>query len=528
MVLLMPALSFGQYQFRALNQVSSLKTDTRLYQNTSTLHTAIRPLDTRSWADTEDSTLSTYPPQEKSESWWKRKFFLEHLVEVQEKDYSIFIDPIVNLQLGFEANESYRYINTRGYRLEGRIKKNLSFYSVFLENQGRFQDYITNYAAARRVILGQSSLTRGFGDGGFDYTFFSGEVSYRPSETFTFTFGQGRNFIGEGYRSMLLSDAAFSYPFFRIQTNLWKFKYLNLWAQLNDPRREAQVSQGLLARKYMSTHFLSINLSPRWNFGIFESIIFGDTSQLQSLDVSFFNPVVLYRPVEFAVGSRSGNALMGVHSSYLFSKARMVYGQFLLDEFNLGAILSNSGDWVNKFGWQLGYKDYNAFEIEGLFYRLEYNAARPFTYSHREVLTNYAHYGSALAHPWGANFHEVLLQSTYQNKKWEVDLQFSYGLIGNDSLGENYGTNLYLSYETRQMDLGNGIGQGRTGNYLYMHARLAYLVNPASGLKAEIGLRYRSFRNEQSNINNGPFWEGAGALVFIGLRTELYNQYFDY
>lgn len=519
--LLLPTVGFSQYQFRQLNFRTNLKQDSWIYEHRPDAHTGIRPFNTSSIPkDSLNLTGSTG-------SWLKRKWSFEHLVEVENEEYAFSLDPIVNFQFGYEANEPSRYTNTRGYHLQGRIGKKISFYSIFLENQARMPDYIMRYGETRRVIPGQGSLVRDFGTGGYDYGFFAGEVSYETNKHFTFTLGQGRNFFGEGYRSLLLSDGAFSYPFFRIETNVWIFKYVNLWAQLYDPRREAQVYKGVLAKKFLSSHFLSTQITKRWNFAVFEAIVYGDTNQLQGLDASFLNPIVFYRPVEFAVGSRNGNALMGAQTSYTFPKARVAYAQFLLDEFNLASILASEGSWVNKFAWQLGIKDYDAFGIKGLFMRLEYNAVRPYTYSHRVVLTNYAHYGSPLAHPWGANFHELVFQNIYQNGPWEAEMQFNYGLIGNDGSDENYGSDVYVSYDSREQDLNNTIAQGRRGNYYFLSTRLAYLVNPSSGLKVELGMRYRDYITNQSQVQNGPMYEDRSLIFTFGLRTELYNRYFD-
>lgn len=519
--LLIPALGFSQYQFRQLNFRSNLQQDSWLYEHMPEAHTGIRPFNISSLP--KDSLA----PIRVSGSWLKRKWSNEHLVEVETDEYAFSLDPVVNFQFGSEADHPYRFVNTRGYFLQGRIGKKISFYSVFLENQARLPDYIMNYGRIRRVIPGQSSLTRGFGDDAYDYGFFTGEVSYEANKHFSFTAGQGRNFFGEGYRSMLLSDAAFSYPFFRIETKVWIFKYINLWAQLYDQRKEAQVYDGVLAKKFLSSHYLSTQITKRWNFAVFEAIVYGDTNQLQGLDASFLNPIVFYRPVEFAVGSKNGNALLGAQSSYTFPKARVAYAQFLLDEFNLASILASEGSWVNKFAWQFGLKDYDAFGIKGLFMRVEYNAVRPYTYSHRVVLTNYAHYGSPLAHPWGANFHELVFQNIYQKGPWEAELQFNYGLIGNDGRGENFGSNVYASYETREQDLSNTIGQGRTGNYYFLSTRISYLINPSSGLKVELGMRYRDYISNQTAVQNGPMLEDQSLLLTFGLRTELYNRYFD-
>ncbi|MCR9154842.1 MAG: hypothetical protein NXI09_12105 [Bacteroidetes bacterium] len=511
----------AQYQFRQINTLNNLREDALIYEQAS-FHTSIRPFNRR----LVDS-ISSPNIIRGSGSWWNRKLWYENLVRIETDDYAFTVDPVVNLQLGYEPNQDYRFINTRGYNVSGRIGRNLSFRSIFLENQARFPDYIKHYSSIRRVIPGQSSLTRSFGETALDYTYFEGEISYKPNQFFNFTAGQGRNFIGEGHRSLLLSDASFSYPFFRIETDVWRIKYVNLWAQLYDPRREAQVNKGVLAKKYLSSHYLSINLTDRWNFAIFESIVYGDTNQLQALDVSFLNPVVFYRPVEFAVGSRNGNALLGANSSYKFKKGLVAYGQFVLDEFRIAAILGNEGDWTNKFGWQIGFKDYNAWGIDGLFQRLEYNAVRPYTYSHRVVLTNYAHYGSPLAHPWGANFHEIVFQNIYQRDRWEFDFQFTFGLAGNDRQGENWGSDVYQSYESRVQDLGNDIAQGATGKYYYTHLRAAYVLNPPDGLKLEAGFRYRYFDSNTDQSADISMLQTQSTWFFVGLRTELFNQYFD-
>ena len=42
-----------------------------------------------------------------------------------------------------------------------------------------------------------------------DYAMANGHVSFQTSKHFNFQFGHGKHFIGDGYRSMLLSDNCF-------------------------------------------------------------------------------------------------------------------------------------------------------------------------------------------------------------------------------------------------------------------------------------------------------------------------------
>ncbi len=520
---------FGQYQYQRLNHIRGLRNTAPLYNTGADVHTSMQPFDT--W-EMDSVIIKGHESWQQTLSfgyrkWLWRKAFQEHLVDVSGKNFWFTIDPVVNFQVGTDLENSgdFKYVNTRGFTIEGRLGKKVSFTSSYLENQADFPGYIADYTRYRNVVPGQG-FARPFGNGGFDFGIPSGEVTFTPDEIFSITAGQGRNFFGEGYRSMFLSDAAFNYPFLRIETTFWKIKYTNLWAQLYDVRPQAQVSSnGAYAKKYLSSHYLSININSRWNLSFFEAIVTGDTAQQEGIDISFFNPVIFYRPVEFAVGSRSGNAHIGIASSYKIADGLQGYGQFLLDEFILERLLDGDGFWANKFAWQIGLKYYNAFGVEGLFTRLEYNGARPYTYSHRNALTNYGHYGQPLAHPWGANFNEALAQLVYQKGRWEFEARFHLGNIGLDTNGSDWGTDIYISSNEREQQLGNETGQGLEGIYSYVLLRAGWLVNPASGLKVELGAR---LRNLSADGNTLPFSAGQSNYLFVGLRTEFFNTYYDF
>ena len=516
----------GQYQYLRLNHIRNLRAAAELYDKEVDIHSSVGPWDT--WEmDSIDDLLSEKWQSSLSfgyKKWLWRKAFQEHLVDVSGRNFWLTADPIVNFQLG--DDQGLKYVNTRGFNVEGRLGKKFSFQSSFLENQAQFPDYVSSYIRYRNVVPGQG-LQRTFRETGFDYGMASGQITYTPDEIFSITAGQGRNFLGEGYRSIFLSDAAFNYPFLRIETTFWKIKYTNLWAQLYDIRDAARVrTDGGYSKKFLSSHYLSINISSRWNLSFFEAIVSGDTAQQNGIDLAFFNPIIFYRPVEFAIGSRTGNAHIGVASSYKLSDGLQAYGQFLLDEFILDRLLEGDGFWANKYAWQLGIKYYNTFGVEGLFTRLEYNGARPYIYSHRNVLTNYAHFGQPLAHPWGANFQEGLLQLVYQRRRWEIEARLHFGVMGLDTNNSNWGGDVYISSNDREMNTGNETGQGVKGSYSCVFLRTAWLVNPASGLKVEVGAQIRSL--SAGSEGTTPFQPGNSSYIFMGLRTEFFNTYYDF
>jgi hypothetical protein len=102
--------------------------------------------------------------------------------------------------------------------------------------------------------------------------------------------------------------------------------------------------------------------------------------------------------------------------------------------FSLKSLRKRNGWWANKQGWQFGAKYVNAFKIKGLNVQAEYNQVRPYTYTHGSVQQNYAHYGQALAHPFGANFKEYLGFVSYRANRWMLSFQGVSAVIGMDSL----------------------------------------------------------------------------------------------
>ena len=139
----------------------------------------------------------------------------------------------MNFSFGRELNEDQNlFTNTRGFMVESNLGDNLSFSSSFFENQSIFPNYLNSYIKQNKVVPGQG-YARTFKENGFDYAMASGYVSYRSDKFFSVQFGHGKHFIGDGYRSLFLSDNSFNYPYLMIQTDLGKYNILiymlSLW-----------------------------------------------------------------------------------------------------------------------------------------------------------------------------------------------------------------------------------------------------------------------------------------------------------
>lgn len=407
-----------------------------------------------------------------------------------------------------------------GFALNGYLKKKLSFNGTFLSGNSRFPSYIDSSIKYSNVIPGTGSA---FGsNGNYTYQYYSGYLSYSPSKVFNFQIGKDKHFWGDGYRSLFLSDVSNSFPFLKITANVWKFKYVSLFAAMEDVTNPSGLKRDF-KNKYGTFHYLSWNATKRINFSLFESIIWQgtDNNRERNFDVNYLNPIIFFRPVEYSLGS-SDNSLLGAGFKIKVGKKyqHRFYGQVILDEFLLSEVKAMNGWWANKQGVQLGFRSFDLFKIKKLSFQTEINAVRPYTYSHGSVQQNYANYNQPLAHPLGANFTESVSFLNYRYKKWTFEAQFLYAIYGKDSAGKNYGGNIFESYTTRPHDYGNKFFQGLQTDLLYSRFKLSYVLIPSADLLAEAGVALRQEKNSASSLSS--------TFIFIGIKTAIMNRYYDF
>lgn len=465
-------------------------------------------------------------------TWFGRKLWNEHLVNVQGKDFWFTLDLPIDLQVGKDNQGVSTFNNTRALQINGGISKKFNFSTTFYESQGRFATYFNEYAELIKPDGGNPATIPGRGiakeykTDAYDYPVAEAYLSYSPSNHFNFQFGNGKNFIGDGYRSLLLSDVASPLPYFKINTNFWKIQYTNIWMWGQDIRPELTVD-GAYKQKFMAVHYLSWNITKKFNLGLYETVIWDDANG-RGFDVNYLNPIIFYTAVEFATGSRAGNVLLGMNLKYKF-KSISVYGQLILDELRTSEITSSEGWWANKFGYQLGAKFHNAFKVDNLYFQVEFNAVKPYTYSHDELNYNFGHNNQPLGHLWGANFREAIGIASYNYKRWFAEAKIVVGTKGFDyntvDDSYSYGGNIYRDNDDRKSDYDNSIGQGNKTNVFVGDLQVGYLVNPATNLKFFTRIAYRSFNptTETDILKNAN-----NTWISVGLKTDVFNWYFDF
>jgi hypothetical protein len=507
-------IPYSHYQYQKLNK--------SLYSFDTRFHTSLKPTiaDDTTLVKQLDSLLTIGTERTRS-TWVGRKLFNEHLVEINKEDYTFYLDFLPDFQVGRDTEHGINtWLNTRGYQLGGTVGTKFSFYSSGFENQSRFNNYLTNYINEKGVIPGMANDKFGVEKINKDWAYATAVINYRANKFFNFTLGQDKNFIGDGYRSMLLSDVASPYPFFKVTATVGNVKYMAMWSQFQDPLSPKLSYDNGFRKKWGAFHYLDWNVNNRLSLGFFDAIIWqgADETGRRGFDVSYLNPIIFLRTVEGINGSPD-NALLGLTAKYKLLSNLSVYGQFAADEFTAKQVFAGDGYWANKFAYQLGVKGFDAFKVPGLNYLAEFNTARPFTYSQRTSVLNYGQYAEALAHPMGANFREFLTIWNYQLQKWSFAAQANFANYGLNN-GENVGKDINESYETRTSQNGYKTGNGLKTDFMYLDGKVSYVINPKYNLRLEAG---GIFRQEKNNLSNDK------TIMFtFGLRSTFRNIYQDF
>ena len=458
-----------------------------------------------------------------TKSWVHRKLFQEHLIQFQNDEYNIYADYLTDLQIGKDI-ESGRstWLNTRGFQVGGSIGEKFSFYLNGFENQGKFADYVTDFMINNRVVPGQG-YAKSTTDTQ-DWMYASALLSYTPNKFLNLALGYDKNFIGDGYRSVLLSDVSSNYSFFRLRASLGSLQYQTIYAYMLDPSAPKLTNDRRLGDrgKWMAAHYLDWNATNRLSIGLFQAITWADAEVegKRGFDFNYIHPFIFLRPVESTNTYSPDKMRLGLTVKYEVLAKTALYGQFMFDEFTAKEFFASNGYWANKWAVQLGLRGSDLFKVARLNYLAEFNTARPYTYAHFDRLSNYANYNQPLAHPFGANFREFLGLLNYSVKRLDFQAQGLYAVYGLDGAGKNFGKDIFKAYTTRSVDYGSHVGQGITTDLFMFQGKVAYLLNPKYNLRLELG---GVLRQEQNNFKNDKT-----AMVTFGLRSSFRNLYYDF
>jgi hypothetical protein len=433
------------------------------------------------------------------------KVFFDHLIHIKSKTgkYEFKVDPLLNIELGnayYDTAQRQRIsTNTRGFIASGSIGKDFYFETMFSENQSQFPYYISKYNNQTKIVPGQGRY-KVFKTTGYDYAFSSGFISYQPFKKLNIQVGHGKQKIGNGYRSILLSDNAFNYPYVRV-TSEWfkgKLQYTNIYAVLMNLTTGGaptpKNTEPLFQKKAVSFQYLSYNVNKRINIGLFQGMIWNaaDSMNRQHLEWQYFNPVI-FTNLSFYGLNNKNNIVIGTTANIKLTNKISLYAQFMGDDF------SNTFALGNAFGYQIGVKYFDAFKLKNLMLQAEYNDVAegsynsPFgTYSNQ----SYSHYNQNLAYTLGYG-KELVLLGDFKYKRTFLNAR------------------LNLQWMT--------LNKFNFYNNTLSKIQLGYTINIAYNFNVSLGYnyRYQDFLGFNDSNNKTTFYT-------LSLKSNLFNTYYDF
>mgnify|MGYP001077027640 CR=1 FL=1 len=474
---------FGQDLRVPLNQEFGWDYEQHQLNNAEIAPFALRSMRiSRSSFDSISAALRNNSRIKTHDSWIGRKAFDEHLAKVDSPNFYFHLDPVFNLQGGQDLNDPDRgtlFTNTRGVVVEGNVTDKVMFFTSFYENQGVYPQYVWDqYRRLSGKVPGYGASKR-YAEQGFDYYMSTGAIWFNPTDHWTFQFGHDKLFIGNGYRSILLSDNPHNYPFLQVQTKRKYWSYTANWAVWQTAQRTPKTTDGepMFTRKNLNLNYLTIRPFKKLELGIFEGVVWkrwDDSTGTTKLNLNTLNPII------------GVNSLLAQNDSNIASYSGLNLTYIPFSDFTAYGQLSFQG------GYQLGAKyqwSKKAWRVRG---QLEYNVLNQGVYGNGENNTDYHHFGQPVAHPLNEDFAEFMGYGAILYRKWIASLRYS-----NASSSEEYNGTL------------------RVEN---VQAKLAWVFNPTTNMQLYMQAHLRKTHDDESSTQ----W------VSFGFRTNLINQYLDF
>ncbi|MFZ4783950.1 MAG: hypothetical protein ACOYLH_00640 [Flavobacteriales bacterium] len=448
-----------------------------------------RKLDTISYAFMTDSM--------KYYSQLAARVMRDHLFQLKGKDYHISGDLLVDYRVGreFELDSASRgvYMAVRGIVLQGEIGKRFSFTTGFYEAQNYSPRYLRQFVDSNEVFPGWGRVKL-FKENGYDYSKSFGKVGVDIFSTLHAELGYGNHFIGNGYRSLLMTDGLMNAPYVELD---WRsrngiFQYRTWYSTLQSQQRLplGDTPESLFKRKSGHFHYLSIKPANWLEFGVFEGMI----SQRVTDSTVVKQPWNAFQPligVNTLIANWDGeqNVYAGFQMSVQFERW-MVYSQYLVDD-----------PASKRIGVQVGAKFFSLF-LKGLDLQVEYNQTGAYTYAGSSALYGLNQVNQPLGHPLAGGVEEWIGIAEYRYGR--VFARTKFNSIRH-AVGEKGKWDADLDAETLE----------EFARIQQLECQVGYQLNLKTNAEIVFGYTYR----EGSYVGN---------TYLIGIRTNLHNNYFDF
>ncbi|MFN6379681.1 MAG: hypothetical protein ACK4WD_10415 [Flavobacteriales bacterium] len=451
-------------------------------KNNQSIHLAHRPLHEFFLSDSS----ITFVEKDTVSYYFEPLLYLmrSHLLEAKGKGYRLSADPIGELLLGAEfpksaltETDNNLYVNNRGVLVMGEIGERFSFQTGFYEMQRKAPSYQRTFVDSNDVFPGYGRV-KDFKFKQYDHNMSFGNMTFKASDNWALELGYGQQFIGHGYRSLILTDGLFSYPYVRSTAYFFnkKILYSNTFGTMQNMERLplGDVPESLFRRKGFSAHYLSFLPIPNLEVGLFEGSMWqrADNVATYSLPWNYYVPLIGLSSITEANSPRQ-NTFIGANLRVSLPQGISFYAQSMIDDFTSASL-----------AFQGGVKFFDVL-IKGLYLQAEYNKV-----SLKVDLDNrfqdLTHFNQFIGHPGGRSVEEWVLITEYRYGKF-----LSRAKV-------NWMESRFSEYDLRQAELEAGLQ-----------------LNLKTNLEFVLGASHRQFDREYT-------W------YYATIRTNLHARYFDF
>lgn len=371
--------------------------------------------------------------------------------EVKNEDYHLIFNPIFQYQQYKEQGRDENvFLNSRGIYARGLIQDRIGLSFYFTENQERPLSYVNDFVKKFDAVPGVGFFKGFKNNTGYDYFDTRASISWKVAKFMDMQLAYDKNFIGNGYRSLFLSDFSNSYMFLKVNTHFKRLQYQNIFAELF-PYHQL-TGDRVYPRKYYRAHYLNFAATNWLNLGLFEGTMMGKNK----FNIGLFNPI-MYLHFSNNKNVIQDRSYVGFDIKANLLRRFQLYGQLMVDK--LKGFTDKT--WDNRFGYQAGLKYIDAFGVRNLDLQFETNRVRPYTFAANDSMTSYSHYNQPLAHPLGANFQEFILIVRAQPIKQLYLQGKALGYYqGLDLASYNLGSNPFGGFNNRLSDNNVKVGDG--------------------------------------------------------------------
>jgi hypothetical protein len=195
--------------------------------------------------------------------------------------------------------------------------------------------------------------------------------------------------------------------------------------------------------------------------------------------------------------------VLGLQGVWSVTDWMHAYTQIAIDDFE-----------TIKPALQAGIRFSEPFRIENLHALVEFNYVPETFYSHNNKRLTYTHNNMLLGHPMGAGFQEVLGRVNYEYKRFGISVAGNLMFTNYNPQTKIYGTPVLVIQYNPPTPSENAVVAFGQVDFLYRFNRKNNLQIFASAL-------YRQARATGGFKHETLFFN-------LGIRTPLFNQYFDY